>query len=215
MPSVSLQEGATLARRNVRAISAYIVSLAVALAHIHAAALDIQAHSPPNFGSNWGHICDTTKASQCKGWAAGLDVALYSLEDRQDRATRDTISTDYNPTDLLMTIVLSGDDIGVFDGLYGTSGNVHAWTSCAPGATYSGSEAAHTRACTPHDVHYNLSFPAFFDSDGESFAIACHEIGHTVGLRHNGTGETTCMREPPGTTKKISTHERNHINANY
>jgi len=200
-----------------RSVLTWVASIAVALASIQAAALEVGAHSPPNFGSNWDNICDTTQASQCDGWAAGMDVAFYSLTDRLNRATRDAITTDYNPTDLfLFCCVASGDDIGVFDAAYGTTGNARAWTSCAPGATYGGSEALHTRSCTPHDIRYNLSYGAFYDTDGEAFAIACHEVGHTVGLRHNQTDQgATCMLEPPGLVKVLDDHDVNHINANY
>lgn len=64
-------------------------------------------------------------------------------------------------------------------------------------------------------MRYNLSYTNRYDNVDERKAIACQETGHLFGLRHNQTGETTCMREPPGLVKNFSSHEVTHINANY
>ena len=206
---------------NLRMIRAWVLASILALGPLHAAADVIEGHTPHPFGSNWGHICDTTIYSQCKGWAQALDIGLYSLETTQphdlDQATRDVIDDQLQPTDLLIFYVTSGDDIGVFDGSYGTSGFAAGWTSCAAGASYFGSESNHTRSCKPSDVHFNYSYASRFDSQPESDAIACQELGHSVGLRHwqdVNQKNNTCMYDPP-IVKTITTHEKNVINANF
>lgn len=44
--------------------------------------------------------------------------------------------------------------------------------------------------------------------------IACHELGHTVGLRH--TSGTSCLVNPPsGTRLTLPAHDKNHLKAAY
>jgi len=44
----------------------------------------------------------------------------------------------------------------------------------------------------------------------------CHEVGHSLGLRHDNVGPTTCMRSGLLTYTTYDSHERiNHINARY
>ena len=197
----------------VRYIGAWCMVATLLLGPLSVPAL---GHAPPNFGSNWSHICDTTIASECKAPSAGLDIALYSLETKTSTATQAVISSQYQPTDLFFYYVTSNDDVGVFDGYYGTTGFAAAWTACAPGATYYGSEANHTRSCTPQDIRYNFSYASRWDENpvGESRWIACQEVGHTVGLRHNQGTTSTCMHDLPSTDVIIQ-HEKDHINANY
>lgn len=208
-------------RRSFRIIGAWMVASLVALAPIQATAQVIEAHANHHFGSNWEHICDATILSQCKGWAQALDIGLYSLETTAphdlDQATRDVINNQLQPTDLLIFYVSSGDDIGVFDGSYGTTGFAAGWTSCASGAAYFGSEANHTRSCKPSDVPFNYSYASRFDTQKESDAIACQELGHSVGLRHWQDilqKPNTCMYDPP-VVKTITQHEKDIINANF
>lgn len=194
---------------------AWLLCASLAVAPLHALAASATGHSPPNFGSNWGNICDTTQLSQCKAPDAGHKYRYWDLTSNMVSATDDTITTDYNPTDLFMYAVSSGEETGYFDAEYGTTGYAVAWTACGSAATYGGSESDHSRWCSPQDVRYNLSYAGNYDSVNERKSIACEETGHIFGLRHNDTAETTCMDAAAGTVIVISSHEVSHINANY
>lgn len=60
-------------------------------------------------------------------------------------------------------------------------------------------------------THYNLSYS---QGVGQPYYLACHELGHTVGLRHYN--HVTCMVNADLTGEYVITpHERDHINARY
>lgn len=98
-----------------------------------------------------------------------------------------------------------------------------AWTRCqgppgAAGMTYGGSDAAHTRWCSPQLVYYNLTYAAsHFPTDNNKRYIACHELGHTIGLRHTNESSGTCMLRATITPKYVPTntttsgHDRSNI----
>lgn len=45
-------------------------------------------------------------------------------------------------------------------------------------------------------------------------SLGCHEVGHTVGLKHTGDTDS-CMQTPLTSTTRLSQHDRNHINLRY
>lgn len=94
----------------------------------------------------------------------------------------------------------------------------------SPGVRYGGSDANHTRLCYPQLFEYNLTYEAgFFSTDNAKRYIACHELGHTIGLQHPAAGETTvtCMKSATITPKYVPTYttisavERQQIAAYY
>lgn len=66
--------------------------------------------------------------------------------------------------------------------------------------------------CEQHTVRINLWYTAsagLFDRR----SLACHENGHTLGLKHRDGG---CMKtDAPHDTTNFATHDRDHVNANY
>lgn len=92
------------------------------------------------------------------------------------------------------------------DSNYGNNG-VYGWNACYPGGT-SGSHPNQT--CSNDWVRLNTYAYAQRPSND---ALACHELGHAVGLRH--TTATSCLNTTlPGSTV-LTDHYRTHINGHY
>jgi hypothetical protein len=68
-----------------------------------------------------------------------------------------------------------------------------AWGQCMVGAVYGGSNANHDRWCYPQLFHWNMWNLAAdkVNTTNKYEYIGCHEMGHTVGLRH--TSSPSCM----------------------
>lgn len=127
----------------------WLMAALLVAAPFHANASKALGHAPPNFGSNWSHVCDNTQASECRSAVAGHSYRYFDLTANMVVATDEAITTDVNPTDLFMFAVTSGEDTGYFDANYGTAGFAAGWTQCqspagSPGMEYGGSEALHT-----------------------------------------------------------------------
>lgn len=75
--------------------------------------------------------------------------------------------------------------------------NAFAWTQCAPNAPIQGDDANHTGWCQPQQflwqTHPNASDKV--NTTAKRNYIGCHEVGHSVGLRHRSA--TTCMKTNP------------------
>jgi hypothetical protein len=55
------------------------------------------------------------------------------------------------------------------------------------------------------------------DTWEQRFMLACHELAHTVGLRHNLDSTATCVSDDPWGTlpRTLIAHDRDHINQTY
>ena len=129
-----------------------------------------------------------------------------------------TMEDDYSPTDLDLHFSAptsctgsSGYDLCMFDSNYGDN-DLYGWNACA-GFT-AGSHPNQT--CTMDWVRWNTFFSTTIQ---EKNSIACHEIGHSVGLRHptTGTDTTSCMRNDidPGINQSLNQSMINHLNDKY
>lgn len=87
-----------------------------------------------------------------------------------------------------------------------------AWTDCPPASAEGGSHP--NRWCQPSKIRFNGDRRGYYDTSFERVAIACHEIGHTIGLRHT-SNTNSCMHAYPQTSNVISGHDVDHINAAY
>ena len=147
-----------------------------------------------------------------------------SLSERLAAALRATMAEDYGATVLTLieeAEVTAETDVIAFSGDFGDNGAA-AWVYC-PSDALQGVNAAGDRWCRHQELYFNLNprFGLFFDDDASRDHVACHELGHTVGLRHwgnppqtDGPGGATCMNSntPNGPTG-LHQFDVDHINA--
>lgn len=118
----------------------------------------------------------------------------------------DSRTINYDPTVLNTSYESNHDlaDVANYDGNY-TAETWYGITSCV--TTLPASKCDHWH------IQYNLKY---IDTANEAFHTACHELGHSVGLKHRPPGETAnlgCMDQP--SDNYLGTHNYNHINGWY
>jgi hypothetical protein len=147
-----------------------------------------------------------------------------SLTDGLRDAMRYAMEQIYEPTRLVMVeqrAVSPLTDVIAFSADYGENGAA-GWVYCPPGVPRGVNALGH-RWCQGQELHLNLNprYRIFFDDDASRRHVACHELGHTIGLRHwgnppetDGPVGATCMNAntPNGPTGLDST-DVDHINA--
>lgn len=113
----------------------------------------------------------------------------------------------------------SNYDVRVSDDDFSDIG-VYGWVNCPADAIESGSNP--NRTCYKQTLKYNLYAPYASDWDTlfGGHNMACHELGHTVGLRHEPeSGSTSCMQthETPDAsdTRYYSPEDIDHVLAAY
>jgi hypothetical protein len=174
-----------------------------------------------NFGSNTAsggtpkHACDTTTSSQCIA-NNGTHVFCFSAVGSSIVADTRTIIT--NAYDSLSSISTSeqscscdpsvcGVDLQVFDSDYNTS--FWAWTACASGAHFEGTDPR--RWCKPQNLKWDTGTSSNWNTTAGRKYIACHEVGHSLGLRHS-TGSSSCMVPNTITTHVLTSHDQSMLN---
>ena len=202
-------------RRRV-AKSAALAAIIVLAGHItpHPA----RGYNAGYFGSSYNNNCDTTPLSQCVANDANHFYAFIDLETPRQAATQRALSVLYGPNSDINVFTSSSSDLRVYEIL--SAVDAFAWGQCATGATYGGSNANHTRWCQPQNVYWQTKSSAAskVNSTAKYNDIGCHEIGHTVGLRHRSGSPTTCMKpasKPPSDPSSVVPSIENPASIDY
>ena len=137
---------------------------------------------------------------------------------------RDTMFEDYDPTKLEMILqdaVTPETDVIAFSQDYGNNGAA-GWVNC-PRDSRQGVNRQRHRWCMGQELHFNLnpSLTVFFADDDSRDHVACHELGHTLGLRHWGNppesvgppAETCMNADTPNGPTVLHQIDRDHIDA--
>jgi len=137
---------------------------------------------------------------------------------------RDTMVEDYGPTKLSMVVdreVTDATDVIAFSEDYGENGAA-GWVACPLDAPQ-GTNAAGHRWCRGQELFLNLNprYSVFFADDASRDHVTCHELGHTLGLRHwgnppqsSGPAAATCMNaNTPNGPTGLHQVDIDHINA--
>jgi hypothetical protein len=119
-------------------------------------------------------------------------------------AVRRTMREDYGPTNLVLheqSAITPKTDVIVMAGDYGRNGAA-GWVWC-PTRAPQGTNEVGDRWCRRQRLYFNLnpSYAAFFADRASRDYMACHELGHTIGLHHwgnppisSGPERPTCMQ---------------------
>ncbi len=145
---------------------------------------------------------------------AAWKVAKRDLTSTYSTGVTNAIAQSYNPTDLSVTVVTAATctnltphfhDVCVFDSDYGNNG-VNGWNQCAGVTT--GSHP--NQVCSLQYVKINTRYSP------PATRVACHELGHSVGLRHTNANDS-CMKSSAdgGSASVLTSHDKSHLNARY
>lgn len=185
---------------------------------------------PPARATNFGSFCAAGPPATCVAMANNKyhAVRYQSLGTQSGdipniRAAVDYIlANEFDPTDLVAyhDDVDTLPDVIVSDAMYAQYNGVAGWTNC-PG-TNTGTGGTHPNWwCRGQTIVFNTYmywyWSDFFDTDNQRRFMACHEMGHSVGLRHRTDTKSTCMWYQAGDSAEpwLGSHDISHINAKY
>ena len=146
-----------------------------------------------------------------------------SLSPALTDAMRYAMSEVYGPTRLTMVEhaeITKRTDVIAFSGDFGDNGAA-AWVYC-PSDAPQGPNVLGDRWCRHQELYFNLNprYSIFFDDVASRRHVACHELGHTLGLRHwgnppesRGPAAQTCLNaNTPNGPTFLHDADIDHIN---
>lgn len=154
------------------------------------------------------HLGDNTLHQWCEDGTVGNQVpgilaAVVEAMDDYDFYT--VITTEhYCPITVHRDVIIADFD-------YGNNGYT-GWTECVPGTELIGAHPY--RSCDSQKIRFNGNsrYAWEVDTHNERLTLACHEIGHTLGLWHFANSDKSCLNNNALVT---SNHDDAHINFNY
>lgn len=200
--------------------SAVVVAVAAAIVAAHlVTALPAYAS---NFGStacggsprNCVSLADNALHEWCEEGTLGNQIpGIYTtfVESMDDYDEYTDLTTSH------VCPITSNRDVIVTDAEYGPNNGIVAWVECLPTSATSGSHP--NLRCDQQKLRFNSysAYSNYYDSYSNRLSISCHEIGHTVGLRHTNSADTdSCMDNFSESRSTLtSLHDDSHINGNY
>lgn len=189
------------------------VSSATALGVLGIVAVQAIATADDVSAGNWGSAGDVGAGGTTNGVFLTNDsnwiVRGRVLTDPYVTGMMEALQQSYYPTDLTVTTypwaTSCAGDLCVYDFNYGDNG-LNGWNACA-GPT----QGAHPNmVCSLDYVRVNLFYAP------PPKRIMCHEIGHSVGLRHTQE-QASCVKKTSdgGDSAVLSDHDKAHVNAHY
>ena len=150
-----------------------------------------------------------------------------SLTDGLAASLRQAMADVYGATNLALVedpFATRLTDVIAFSGDYGENGAA-GWVYC-PANAPQGVNAVGDRWCRQQEMHFNINprYSIFFDDDASRDHVTCHEMGHTLGLRHWGNPPqtsddqtaATCMNaNTPNGPTTLHQFDVDHIDAYY
>ncbi|HLT62698.1 MAG TPA: hypothetical protein VK020_15960 [Microlunatus sp.] len=147
-----------------------------------------------------------TLGNDIPGMATAVQTAMNDYEKNTDIVTQKV----QNAT----------TDVTVTDYSYPPYPQFLGWVDCYPSSKTSGSDP--NRRCDRQVLRFNAASPSkYWNTAAKRRSLSCHEIGHTLGLRHPSEsqgGATSCLKTPfnPDKFSQVtSAHDNAHINAHY
>lgn len=131
---------------------------------------------------------------------------------------RDVIGMYDGTTDLRMyqttELSISRNDVRVYRANYGDNGYAAVNRCSISGRAVTGAHP--TRSCVPVLIQFNNEYPHYYNSDPRVWAIVCHELGHSVSLRHAPAHAGSCVTgNSLDGISQLSAAEVGHINGRH
>lgn len=166
--------------------------MAVACA-VFVTAMAASMASATNFGSGGPSGSPVTQVSLANNKHHRVD--FFDTTTRTGNINQWALDNQFPRFDFTWQFVDGSDyDVRIADSNFMDNGLI-GWVNCPAGATETGSNP--NRTCYGQRLNYNLysGYEGQWDTTFGGRNMACHELGHTVGLRHEAAGDNpSCMK---------------------